>query len=165
MTELVVRGQRVEQDVQIVAGRLVKAGRGDLAVHLVLQLGEQRHFLVEDFDLQVDELFQVLRHLVRFFIHQLLQLIFPGVPHLLIDSAQFLLHFQQKIEGGSQNLTHGHPFLQDCVLIQIADANLFCPFDFAFVGLQAAGDEIHEGGFPFAVGAYQTDVFALEKAE
>ena len=46
-------------------------------------------------------------------------------------------------------------------LVEVADANVPGPFDLAFVRHEFSGDDIHEGGFSFAVGTDKADVFAF----
>ena len=51
------------------------------------------------------------------------------------------------------------------MLVEIAHAHVFSPFDHPFVRGKFSGDDAHESGFPFTVCAYQADMLALEQPE
>ena len=47
------------------------------------------------------------------------------------------------------------------MLIEVADVDVFGPFDFALIRLQMSGDDVHESGFSLAVGTDESDMFAF----
>ena len=84
-----------------------------------------------------------------------------GFTHQTIDFVHTGFHFVEEIEGRGKDIADGHAFCQDSVLVEVADANVPGPFDLALVRHEFSGDDIHEGGFSFAVGTDKTDVFAF----
>ena len=51
------------------------------------------------------------------------------------------------------------------MLIQVTNAHALGPFDFAVIRLELARNDVHEGGFPFTVGADESDMLAFQQAE
>jgi len=51
------------------------------------------------------------------------------------------------------------------MLIQIADTDIFCPFDRSLIRCQFSGDDIHKRGLAFSVCTDQADMFAFEETK
>ena len=85
-----------------------------------------------------------------------------GISHIVADDDSSVLPFQRDRTKADFNTSRMvMPFFEDSMLVQIADMDIFGPFDLAFIRHQFSGDNVHKSGFSFAVGTYQTDMFAF----
>ena len=99
------------------------------------------------------------------FFHQCIHLVRICSSQFVADLVHALFFFQKGIKSRFQHLANGHAFFQHCMLIQIACVDIFCPFYFSFIWHQLSGYDAHKCGLSFAVGAYKSNVFSLQKTE
>ncbi|MNN64215.1 hypothetical protein D3C81_1796460 [compost metagenome] len=98
-------------------------------------------------------------------LQHLLQFLRRHLAHSAVHVVHLLFHIEQILKGPAQNIADRLSLRQHCVLVQIACPHAFRPFNFTFVRLKLACNDVHEGGFTFTVGTDQTDMFALQQAE
>ena len=97
--------------------------------------------------------------------HQRIHLIWICCSQFVADLVHALFFFQKRIKGRFQHLPDGHTFFQDCMLIQIACVDIFCPFYLTFIWHQFSGYNTHKCGLSFTVGTDKSDMFSLQEPE
>ena len=97
--------------------------------------------------------------------HQTIHLVRICSSQLVADLVHPFFFFEERIKSGFQHLADGHPLFQNCMLIQIACVDIFCPLYLALIRHQFSGHDTHKCGLSFAISAYKSDVFSLKKPE
>src|SRR5699024_4682770 len=97
--------------------------------------------------------------------HHAFHLVLGSASELVADIVHFLLQFKEPCKSGFQHIAYRHSFFQDCVLIQITDADIFRPLDLSLVRREMSCYNIEERGLALAICAHKPDVLAAQQTE
>ncbi|MNR09429.1 hypothetical protein D3C85_1256310 [compost metagenome] len=78
-------------------------------------------------------------------LQHLLQFLRRHLAHSAVHVVHLLFHIEEILKGPAQNIADRLSLRQHCVLVQIACPHAFRPFNFTFVRLKLACNDVHEG--------------------